>query len=207
MTVACGRYLIVMLTIFDCGNVPSCKPASYGSSGCGLKQKEGKTLTADPCIIDKLLAKNLSSWEGLPAVCELSTISKQLPLAEPVSQGLLGAAKLVAHYRVAQVEAYNEPLSVWYREGRVIKIQIQYPAFPNPRALVEQLGQPQAKLDYYYAGVPKLNREGEWVYANRGLTLFMSSDRNNIVELAVYAPMTVDRYQQELHVQEPPKER
>ncbi len=45
------------------------------------------------------------------------------------------------------------------------------------------------------------------MYARRGLTLFMSSDHENVVGIAVYPPTTAERYQRELHVEEPPEER
>ena len=102
--------------------------------------------------------------------------------------------------------AYTEPVRVCYRDDTVVRISTQFPALVEPRALLDTLGQPAATLDYYFSSMPVLNKQGEWVYADRGLTLLLSSDKDNVVEVMVYPPTTMERYKKELYYLETPRE-
>ena len=55
--------------------------------------------------------------------------------------------------------------------------------------------------------IDTLRAQGAWVYATRGLTLFMSKDGANVVRFEVYPPTTAADYARDLFFTEPPRER
>jgi hypothetical protein len=52
----------------------------------------------------------------------------------------------------------------------------------------------------------RANAGGEWVYPDRGLTLYMRSDRETVLRIWAYAPMTLEAYIADLHHFEAPRE-
>lgn len=165
-------------------------------------------MSRDICqeAIQQILRKDFVTWRGLPRECELERVSALMSLGEDTRRLDLGQERRPTYARVAKVDAYEEPLEGWHREGRVAQISVRFPGLSDVAALLAALGEPDAKLGCYYSGVPVLDEEGEWVYAGRGITLFMSSDRSNVIALSVYEPTTVAAYERELHDVEEPRE-
>ena len=78
-------------------------------------------------------------------------------------------------------------------------IEAQLPELPHPLTVLrESLGKPTARLDYQwgFVSVPA----GEWVYAARGITLFLNTDRTLLTHVAVYAPTDLETYREELRL-------
>jgi hypothetical protein len=84
---------------------------------------------------------------------------------------------------------------------------VELPALADVPALLHALGTPDTKLDAWRATVPIRSPESEWVWAARGLTLALSSDRSNVMQLVVYPPMTVETYRAQIRFDEAPRER
>lgn len=161
----------------------------------------------DSCqdAIAKLMAKDLAAWTGFPPGCTIEMLAAELGTDEDVV--VLGEDGIEATLRRAKAAAYDEVMRVYLRGGTIAAISIALPALPDPPALLAKLGAPEAKLDAWMRTTPTISREAEWVYASRGLALVLSSNRQNVMELVVFARTTVDEYRQQLRYTEPPRER
>jgi len=119
---------------------------------------------------------------------------------------VLGEGKSEAVYRRARTTAYSESLTVWLRDGVVVRISVALPALPDVPGLLHALGPPDAKLDAWRATVPVRSPESEWVWAARGLALVLSTDRSNVMQLIVYPPTTLETYRARIRFDEGPRE-
>lgn len=119
---------------------------------------------------------------------------------------MLGDESLVATYRRAKADAYAEPIKVYLRGDTIVRISIPLPELSDPAGLLAKLGAPDAKLDAWFATTPTVHHEAEWVYAQRGLALVLSSNRQNVMELIVYPSTTAERYRKQLRYFEVPRE-
>ena len=165
-------------------------------------------MSVDPCrtALAAFTKKEFASWSGLPLGCELGAVALVWSLQDDNANAALGTGHNVTYSRSATVSGYGEPVEVWYRDSRVVQISTLYPEISDPKALLATLGAPALKLDCYLQTVPVLNKGGEWVYPDRGLTFRMSSDHTNIIQVFVYPPTTAERYQAELYTLEAPRE-
>lgn len=164
-------------------------------------------MSTDPCrdAVSQLLAKDFSTWRGLPPHCTLAALAP-LELGSDETVTVLGEAKAQAVYRRARATAYAEALTIWLRGGAVARISVELPALPDVPVLLHALGPPDAKLDAWRATVPVRSPESEWVWPARGLALVLSTDRSNVMQLVVYPPTTVETYRAQLRFDEAPRE-
>jgi hypothetical protein len=165
-------------------------------------------MTVDSCsdAMSKFLSKDLTTWTGLPATCTLAALSG-LEVGDDETQTVLGEAAEPAVYRRARASSYSEAITLWLRDGKIVRISVRLPELPDPPGLLHALGAPDAKLDAWSAITPTLVREAEWVYPRRGIALVLSSDKRNVLELVTYAPTSIDEYRKRLRFSEPPRER
>jgi hypothetical protein len=166
-----------------------------------------RVMSTNPCrdAVNQLLAKDFSTWRGLPPHCTLAGLAP-LELGSDETVAVLGEGKAQAVYRRARATAYAEPLTIWLRDGAVVRISVELPSLPDVPGLLHKLGVPDAKLDAWRATVPVRSPEAEWVWAMRGLALVLSSDRSNVMQLVVYPPMAVETYRAEIRFDEAPRE-
>jgi hypothetical protein len=164
-------------------------------------------MSTDPCrdAVNQFLAKDFSTWRGLPSHCTLAALAR-LELGSGETATVLGEGKLQVVYRRARITAFSEPLTIWLRDGAVVRISVALPALHDVPALLHALGAPDAKLDAWRATVPVRAPESEWVWAARGLALVLSTDRAHVMQLIVYPPTTVERYRGQIRFDEPPRE-
>ena len=164
-------------------------------------------MSTDPCrdAVNQFLAKDFSTWRGLPPHCTLAALG-QLELGSDETATVLGEEKLQVVYRRARTTAFSESLTIWLRDGAVVRISVELPALQDVPALLHALGPPDAKLDAWRATVPVRSPESEWVWAARGLALVLSTDRSNVMQLIVYPPTTVETYRAQIRFDEAPRE-
>jgi hypothetical protein len=64
----------------------------------------------------------------------------------------------------------------------------------NPQAELGALGlgEPEERLDYAHGTLPV--DAGEWVFAARGITLFVNTTAETLLHVALYAPTTAAGY-------------
>jgi hypothetical protein len=154
-----------------------------------------------------LLRKELATLPGMPADCTLDALAAHLQIDGQDRRGILGKAGHPSVYRGARADGYDETVKVWHKDGVVRKLSLDLPKIPAAEALITTLGAPDAKLDFFPSTVPKLREKGAWVYAARGLTLFLSGDGKNVVRFEVYPPTTAEAYERDLFHTEAPRER
>jgi hypothetical protein len=181
--------------------------AAVVATACTSHSAGERVMPTDPChdALSQFLAKDLSTWRGLPH-CTLAGLAP-LELGSDETVTVLGEAKAQVVYRRARTTTYAEVLTVWLRAGAVVRISVELPALPDVPGLLQALGPPDAKLDAWRATVAVRSPESEWVWAARGLALVLSSDRSNVLQLIVYPPMVLDTYRAQVRFDEPPRER
>jgi len=164
-------------------------------------------MSTDPCrdAVNQLLAKELSTWRGLPPHCTLAALAR-LELGSDETATVLGEENLQVVYRRARTTAFSESLTIWLRDSAVVRISVELPALQDVPGLLHALGPPDAKLDAWRATVPVRSPESEWVWAARGLALVLSTDRSNVMQLIVYPPTTLETYRARIRFDEGPRE-
>lgn len=137
-------------------------------------------------------ARDFRNWTGLPATCTLEQVTQHLPLLnEGVGLARLGRTK--RQFRMLVVGGYDHSVRVWLDGPRVLMLDVQTPKFTSDVLVVlNELGEPEAKLDYVWGTLPIA--AGEWVYAKRGLSLFVEPTGPTVFHLAAFSPTTVDGY-------------
>lgn len=155
--------------------------------------------------LQKFDHRDFAEWKGLSASCTPAVIAEYAHSdLSNLGQFRLGKERRLASFKMLAFGGYAAPAKLWFRGDTTCCIEVESPALEGVDEVLSKLGEPVAKLDYYFDVMH--NRGGEYVYADRGLTLFMSSNRSNVVKLWVYVPMSLDDYIRDLHHEEPPRE-
>lgn len=144
--------------------------------------------------------RNFQAWPGLPAGCAVTDVEGVFELSAAYAVGHLGERHAQASFRVASVEGYLEPVRLWYRDDTVVLLTGDYPETTELSVLLAAYGEPQAKAGYHQ-GVLEI-AEGEWMYPERGITLFLNADYSRLAKVAAYAPTSVEDYVAQLSPQE-----
>jgi hypothetical protein len=138
-------------------------------------------------------ARRFVGWNGLPPDCTPLELFGIPPDAE-LGFRRLGSAE--ARQRLLELPGYYRPLAS-IRDGVVVMLDGTNPELEGGwPALQGDLGEPAAKEDFAH-GTYEIPR-GEWIYPDRGITVFVRSDATVVVHVAVYAPTTLERYLAEL---------
>lgn len=182
------------------------RPTATDDAAARVTLQDSPAMSNCAPTLDGLLRKELASLPGLPADCTLDALAARIQIDGQDRRGVLGQARHPSVYRGARADGYDETVKVWHKDGVVLKVVFDLPKLPAVEALLAALGPPDAKLDFFPSTVPKLREQGAWVYAARGLTLFLSGDGKNIVRFEVYPPTTAAAYQRELFHTEAPRE-
>jgi len=133
----------------------------------------------------------LEDWDGLPDGCRPETFGAP---AETEQWALrpLGEEFERAHFRVLEIAGYYRP-TISVRDGAVVLFDGMNPAFEGDPAA---FGSPGERLDYAHGTLPV--PAGEWVYAERGITLFVNTTADTLLHVALYAPTSVPEYRARL---------
>ncbi|MEO1451514.1 MAG: hypothetical protein AAFV07_18425, partial [Bacteroidota bacterium] len=93
-----------------------------------------------------------------------------------------------------------------FRGEQVVKIDVEFSLDGEAQVqqIREQLGEPEAKLDYYFDVLPM--REKTHVYASQGMALFWGMSDSSLYHISYFAPMTATEYHKSLHPVESPRE-
>lgn len=139
--------------------------------------------------------RNFIGWRGLPSGCTPDTLF-DVSLDEHWGELQLGKRFEPAKTRLLDTNGYYRPM-VYVRDGVVVMFDGMNPALANSwDKLSEDLGTPEAKLDWVHGTVPMPH--GERVYASRGITIFLNPENNFVIYVAVYVPTTVEGYVERL---------
>jgi hypothetical protein len=131
--------------------------------------------------------RDLASWNGLPH-CSLADVTGMFDrIGDGVGSGRIGTRR--CDYVLVAASGYDEPLRVWLDDDDVVALDVEYPNLPD---LPAQLGEPEARRDFHWAGLDLA--DGELVYATRGITVFVNPDDQDVLRVAVYPAGSLQEY-------------
>ncbi len=160
-------------------------------------------MTDSICIeaLQQFASRIFTNWQGLPDGCPIPVAETILKVSEDYGVSRLGQQHKPAYFRTTQLEGYVNFARVWYRNEKIVLIDGDYPAIPvELAALLKSYGEPAAKYDYYQDVIEI--KAGEWVYPQRGITLFMNADSRMLAKVAVYPSTSLADYLANLSPQE-----
>jgi hypothetical protein len=142
---------------------------------------------------------HLEGWRGLAARCNLAELKQVLQVADdvPRGSGYIGDDRTQLSWLSAAGAGFPNPIRVWLDGDQVVLLET--PIFGKAAdfdALARKLGEPAAKLDAFSGHV--LVAKSEWVYPDRGLTLFVEPDNHVPLHVAAYRPTTLEDYRKRL---------
>lgn len=147
-------------------------------------------------MIDAIARRDFAHWTGLPGGLAPADLGAD---GDPETWALrhLGDDHVSTRFRVVDLAGYYRP-TVSVRDGAVVLFDGMNPE-TDFAALVAALGEPEARHDYAFGTLPV--PAGEWVYAARGLTLFVNTDPDRVLHVALYAATTPGEYAARLRPQ------
>ena len=146
------------------------------------------TLTPCAAALRDFAAGNLAAWKGLPAGCTDRDIGAVFSGGgDPAGDGRLSGKP--TKFRMYSAADPQQPIKGWFDEAdTAFLITWDAPAVAGDVAmLLSALGPPEHKL------APDVGIHGDshrWIYASRGLTLWVFEPQSEITRVAVYRPTT-----------------
>lgn len=133
-------------------------------------------------------------WRGLPTGCPADALLPGLPAGPagewPVRH--LGADLRPATFALLDLDAYYRPMAS-FDGPRLVLVDGMNPELAGGLApLLADLGDPAERLDWFYGtlAIPR----GEWVFPERGITLFLNTDADDALHIALYRPASAAEY-------------
>jgi hypothetical protein len=154
-----------------------------------------RTMTETTCEDARraIEARKFVGWRGLPAGCSPADL---FGIAADDEWGTRRLGGQSAQQRLLDVAGYHRPL-LTVRDGVVVLFDGAYPELDGGwEALHADLGDPVSRLDYQDGTI--VVAAGEWVYPDRGIAVYLSSDASKVYHVAVFAPTTLETYQDRL---------
>ena len=130
-------------------------------------------------------------WQGLPA-CTGDQLFDGFPadLSDRAKRPL-GSSFSSAVFVLLELPGYYRPMAN-VRDGKLILVDGMNPEIGDVPALLADLGEPKAKLDWDFGTLPFSERE--FVYPERGITLFLNTERDKALHVAVFAATDLETY-------------
>ena len=172
------------------------------------KAMESTSSPSTPCekVWQNIIQKDFVHWNGLPLACDLKAIITRFMVPNASSRAhFLGLQTRRAYSKVLQIPGYQSGRTkVWFSEdNQVIKIALELTLTGEARqTLLEALGAPTAKLAVYQTPVDTANVE--WVYPEKGITLFNYDEV--VADILLYPPTDLTNYKNKIYYFEPPRE-
>lgn len=138
-----------------------------------------------------------SQWPGLPE-CKLDGIAKVFTVPDDGGwgSGYLGEENRSLLWLTVSGGGFPDSIRVWLDGDKVVMLDTPVRSRPEElQALVARLGAPAAKLDAYFRNA--LLEESEWVYPDRGLTLFIEPETHVLLHLAAYPRTSLTEYRRQ----------
>jgi hypothetical protein len=148
-----------------------------------------------PCetAIRALAAGELATWKGLPGDCTDRDLAALFSGGgDPAGDGRLSHAP--TKFRDYAAGDAHRPIKAWFDdEDTAFLVTWVEPAVAGDvAALLAALGPPEQKLE---PGVGYHADAHQWIYAARGMTLWVREHRDEIARVAVYKPTTAADYE------------
>lgn len=158
---------------------------------------------ASPLALPPLQAfanRTLRSFTGLASPTSLDDVAGVFDLDRSWhGQGVLGSAGHRTDWFSATANGFARGIRVWVADGAVVLIDAADVSLPEALpSLLDALGEPDAKLDSFL-GTLEI-RGSEYVYAGRGLTLYVNPATAMLLRIAGFTATSLDDYQRNLRL-------
>ena len=139
-----------------------------------------------------LAAGDLLNRVGLPATCGPAALAAVWTGGETLFQGRLSSHP--TPFRSYHALEREGTVRAWFDDDDfAFLITIEAPKTkPDVKTLLDRLGPPEKKLDPFVGYHADAH---QWIYANRGLTLFVREHLNEMARIAAYRPNSVVFYE------------
>lgn len=166
-------------------------------------------MTDTPCAIAiRHLAAAEIAKTTLPAACTVAEAAAALAALAQArdATGTLGTDRVQVWWRAIDTGIAGDRLRLWHDGSNVLAVELEAPRPASGwAALRGVLGAPDAKLAYW-DGVVEV-KDGQWVYAARGLAVFTMLAESELARVVAFPPTIVATYQARLaRATEPPRE-
>ncbi len=150
--------------------------------------------------IARLRDGDLTSWHGLPPQTQPADLEPAIdaPGDAPAMAGI-GLRKALVRY--GALEGTDVEAEVWVspESSEVWLVGIGNPPFAGaPAQVLQQLGEPALRLDSALGTVALPG--SEWVYADRGLTVFADEEDERVWRVALFTPCPPEDYEERYRV-------
>jgi hypothetical protein len=151
-------------------------------------------------ILSPIATGDLHCWRGLPAHLNLAGVTAAFPRDSDWSgAGQLGRRHRAASYLWADLADPQRKMRVWFEEDRVVLIDLACSWIHGDRdRIVGFFGEPAAALDTWQGVVPM--PRAELVFPGSGIAVFFSRDLGSIWHLALYSPVALNVYEDDLRL-------
>lgn len=151
-------------------------------------------------VLESLAALDLEQWAGLVQGTTLEHARRLFAIDEEWrGAGRLGSSGKKTEWYSIEAEGFPDGLRLWFRGNDLLLADARRPALPGGvDGLLASLGSPEARLDSYL-GTLEIE-ESEWVYADRGLTIFVNPSNRRLLRIAVYRPASLAEYREALRL-------
>jgi hypothetical protein len=142
---------------------------------------------------------HFDEWNGLPQDCDYSAFIGQYPDNwDEIPFRDLGSNFRRASKIYFELQGYMRP-SLAFVDGKAVLFEAMGPKIADLKALLDMLGAPKAKLDWDFGTLPL--HETEFVFPDRGITLFLNTDLDKALHIAVYPSTDLENYLQDVRPQ------
>jgi hypothetical protein len=148
--------------------------------------------------ISILQAGNIAGWRGLPKSCTIADLTQYFPRISP-GEGRAGLGRREAYFTRVKAESFDSSIRVWLQDTQVLMLDVEaLEKSSELSTLLSELGEPATKLDCYLGTL--LFKEAEWVYPERGLTLFVDVNSQRLVHIVMFPATTMASYESEFRL-------
>ena len=160
-----------------------------------------------------LLQRDFHHWRGLDVECPTAELLGLEPAPfEGLPRLLVGESRRSLRVQLLPWAGYARPRACFEQPGRLLFVDADRPELEEPAAqgsaaadpiraataLREAFGPPAAQLDWHAGLLPVAG--GEWVYPERGITLFWNTTRDILLHVQLYAPTDLATYRRTLRL-------
>jgi hypothetical protein len=147
-----------------------------------------------------LAGRNLRSFAGLAVSTSLDDVAAVFDLDRSWhGQGPLGSARHRTDWFNAAAAGFARGARVWANDGTVVLIDATDVVLAEPLpSLLDALGEPETRLNSFQGTFEV--EANEYVYARRGLTLYVDRAIETPRRIAAFTPCSLERYQRDLRL-------
>jgi hypothetical protein len=150
---------------------------------------------SNPCdtAVRALAAGELATWNGLPSGCTDRDLAAMFSGGgDPAGDGRL--SNMPTKFRDYSAGDANRPIQAWFdgQDTAFLVTWVEPVVAGDVASLLSALGPPEHKLE---PGVGYHADAHQWIYASRGMTLWVREHRDEIARVAVYKPTTAADYE------------